>query len=112
MVNIRVYSGLYLDDVEFFTEQESFFFGKRGGSTHDFLLENNEFIIGFGMRSGAWIDALQIITNKRRSEWFGNVNGGSQHELTIPNDSHRICGVYGEVEQWIMEIGFQYCIIK
>jgi hypothetical protein len=64
------------------------------------------------VRSGAWIDALQIITNKRPSEWFGNVNGGSQHELTIPNDSHRICGVYGEVEQWIMQIGLQYCIIK
>jgi hypothetical protein len=52
MVNIRVYSGLYLDGVEFFTEQESFFFGKRGGSPHDFLLENNEFIIGFRLGTG------------------------------------------------------------
>ena len=112
LVNIRVHSGLCLDGLEFFTEQESFLFGKQGGSPHDFSVESDEFITGFGVRSGAWIDAVQIITNKRASEWFGNVNGGGQHELMVPNNSYRVCGVYGEVQNWVMQIGLQYCMLK
>jgi hypothetical protein len=111
LVNIRVHSGLCLDGLEFFTQQDSFLFGKTGGSPHDFSMEYDEFITGFGVRSGAWIDTVQIITNKRRSEWFGNVKGGSQHELTVPNNSYRVCGVYGEIEKWVMQIGLQYCIL-
>lgn len=112
LLNIRVHSGRCLDGVEFFTERHSFLFGKRGGSPHDFSMEYDEFMRGFGVRSGAWIDALQIITNKRVSEWYGNVNGGTQHELMVPNNSYRVCGVYGEVQNWIMQIGLQYCTLK
>jgi hypothetical protein len=111
LVNIRVHSGFCLDGLEFFTERDSFLFGKKGGSPHDFSMEYDEYIRGFGVRSGAWIDALQIITNKRRSEWFGNVNGGSQHELMVPNNDYRVCGVYGEVQNWVMQIGLHYCIL-
>jgi hypothetical protein len=68
-------------------------------------MEYDEFIIGFGVRSGAWIDAVQIITNKRRSEWFGNFKSGSQHELTVFNNDYRVCEVYGEIEKWVMQIG-------
>ena len=112
LLNIRVHSGLCLDGLEFFTERHSFLFGNRGGSPHDFSMEYDEFMRGFGVRSGAWIDALQIITNKRVSGWFGNVNGGTEDELMVPNNSYRVCGVYGEVQNWIMQIGLQYCILK
>jgi hypothetical protein len=111
LVNIRVHSGLCLDGLEFFTERESFLFGNRGGSPHDFSVEYDELIRGFGVRSGSWIDALQIITNKRRSQWFGNINGGSQHELMVPNNDYRVCGVYGEVQNWVMQMGLQYSIL-
>ncbi|CAF1093287.1 unnamed protein product [Didymodactylos carnosus] len=111
LVNIRVHCGLCLDGLEFFTERESFLFGNRGGSPHDFSMEYDEFIRGFGVRSGAWIDALQIITNKRCSEWYGDINGGSQHELMVPNNGYRVCGVYGEVQNWVMQIGLHYCIL-
>jgi hypothetical protein len=111
LVNIRVHSGFCLDGLEFFTKRDSFLFGKKGGSPHDFSMEYDEYITGFSVRSGAWIDALQIITNKRRSEWFGNVNGGSQHELMVPNNDYRVCGVYGEVQNWVMQIGLHYCIL-
>ena len=109
ITRIRVYSGLCLDGIEFFTKQQSVFFGGRGGSPHNFQLENDEFIIGFGVRSGAWIDALQIITNKRQSQWFGNTEGGSPHKLMPPNNDYRICGIYGEINQWVTQIGLQYC---
>ncbi|CAF2647915.1 unnamed protein product [Rotaria sp. Silwood2] len=111
LVKIRVHSGFCLDGLEFFTKQDSFLFGKRSGSPHDFTMEYNEFIRGFGVRSGAWIDALQIITNKRRSKWFGNLNGGSQNELIVPNNDYRVCGVYGEVQDWVMQIGLHYSIL-
>jgi len=111
IVKVRVYSGRSLDGVEFFTNQASFFFGKRGGSPHDIILENDESIISFGVRSGIWIDALQIITNKRHSQWFGNIHGGSPHILAPPNDTnYRICGIYGDIGRWVNQIGLQYCI--
>jgi hypothetical protein len=110
LVNIRVHSGLCLDGIEFFTDRQSFLFGKRGGSPHDFSMKDDECIRGFGVRSGAWIDALQIITDERRSEWFGNVKGGTEHELMIPTKGYRFCGFYGEVQDWVMQIGLQYCI--
>ncbi|CAF1483523.1 unnamed protein product [Adineta ricciae] len=84
-VNGEVHSGLALDGLEFFTKEHSVLFGKRGGSPHDFPMENGEFIQGFGVQSGVWIDAVQIITNKKRSEWFGDIAGGSEYKLTIPD---------------------------
>jgi hypothetical protein len=72
-------------------------------------MEDDECIRGFGVRSGAWIDALQIITDEKRSEWFGNVKGGTEHELMIPTEGYRFCGFYGEVQDWVMQIGLQYC---
>ncbi|CAF0981543.1 unnamed protein product [Adineta ricciae] len=111
LIKVVVHSGFALDGLEFVTRERSFLFGKRGGSPHDFPMENGEFIQGFGVRSGAWIDAVQIMTNKKRSEWFGNINGGSEHELTVPDHGdYRVCGIYGEVEDWVKQIGIQYSL--
>ncbi|CAF0729007.1 unnamed protein product [Adineta steineri] len=113
LIKVRVHSGLALDGLEFFNKQKSFLFGKRGGSPHDFPMECDEFLLGFGVRSGAWIDALQIITNKKRSEWFGNINGGNEHELIVPNhNDYQVCGIYGEIDNWVMQIGIHYSIRK
>ncbi|CAF1472032.1 unnamed protein product, partial [Adineta ricciae] len=76
LIEVVFHSGLALDGLEFFTKEHSVLFGKRGGSSHDFPMENGEFIQGFGVRSGVWIDAVQIVTNKKRSEWFGDIAGG------------------------------------
>jgi hypothetical protein len=86
LMNIRVHFGLCLDGLEFFTERESFLSGNRGGSPHDFSIEYDEFI-------------------------NGNVNGGSQHELMVPNNDYRVCGVYGEVQNWVIQTGLHCCIL-
>ena len=107
---LRIYSGRALDGIEFFTEEETLLFGERGGVPHDFILEDDEFITGFAMRSVAWIDALQIVTNQRRSQWFGTNDGGNPQLLLVPNDDHRICGIYGNIKQWVMQMGLMFCV--
>ncbi len=100
---IRIWSGLAFDGIEF----DGHLFGKRGGHVNDFSMVQGEFIRGFGVRSGAWVDAVQIITNKRRSEWFGNKQGGGTSEMLAPN-GYRVVGVYGEVTQWVQQLGLLY----
>lgn len=82
---VRVYHGFALDGLEFvFADGETQLFGKRGGKDggDEFYLDASrraEVISAFVIRSGAWIDGIQIITNTgRRSEFFGNSQGGSQ----------------------------------
>ena len=41
-------------------------------------IRRGEYITGFFVRSGAWIDAVQVLTSLgRRSALFGNTHGGS-----------------------------------
>lgn len=81
MVCVRAWSGFALDGLEFMYEDgTSQMFGKRGGSPTDFQLDTRrgETIMGFNVRAGAWIDGVQILTtNGRKSEFFGNPQGGS-----------------------------------
>lgn len=83
LVQVKMYHGFALDGFEFVYEDGSTqLFGKRGGKPGgtDFNLDtrHGEFIVGFNVRAGLWIDGLQILTNlNRRSEWYGNANGGS-----------------------------------
>jgi hypothetical protein len=81
LVVIRVWSGFALDGIEFLYEDStSQLFGKRGGQSSDFALDTRkgELLFGFGLRAGLWIDGIQILTSLgRKSEWFGNANGGS-----------------------------------
>lgn len=83
LVTIRVYHGLYVDGIEFvYEDATSQIFGKKGGKSggSEFALDTRrgETLLGFHVRTGAWIDALQILTSLgRRSEVFGSSAGGS-----------------------------------
>lgn len=81
LTNVRVFSGMALDGIEFMYEDStSQLFGKRGGSAADFPLDTRrgEVVLGFHLRAGAWIDGVQILTSAgRRSGWFGKSDGGS-----------------------------------
>lgn len=107
-VAVRIFSGSCLDGVEFcYSDRQSVLFGKRGGSPKDFPLQMGEYITGFFVRSGAWIDALQVITNTRRSEIYGNATGGSGHEL-VPPHGYEIVGLAGSIKDWVVSIGVVY----
>ncbi|GAB7365861.1 hypothetical protein MBLNU230_g7191t2 [Neophaeotheca triangularis] len=83
MLGVRVFHGSSIDGLEFYYDDgQSELFGKRGGKPggSEFALDvrRGEQIIGFYLRAGAWIDGVQILTSLgRRSEVFGNANGGS-----------------------------------
>jgi hypothetical protein len=72
-----------IDGVEFFFEDgSSSLFGQRGGTPggSEFVLDvrRGEMLLGFYIRAGAWIDAVQILTTSgRKSDVFGNKDGGS-----------------------------------
>ncbi|RYP49025.1 hypothetical protein DL768_005216 [Monosporascus sp. mg162] len=80
---IVFYHGFAFDGIEFFYDDgESQLFGKRGGKpggdSFEMDIRRGEYITGFFVRSGFWIDAVQVLTSLgRRSPIYGNAHGGS-----------------------------------
>lgn len=108
IASVRVYSGNCLDGVEFcYVDHAPVLFGNRGGSPKEFRLQMGETITGFFVRSGAWIDGIQIITNMRRSDIYGNKTGGSGHEL-VPPHGYEVVGLTGNLGSWVNSIGLVY----
>ncbi|KAL8986528.1 MAG: hypothetical protein Q9205_000043 [Flavoplaca limonia] len=106
LTSIRIYHGFALDGIEFFYEDStSQLFGKRGGQIggSDFMLDTRrgEVIMGFNLRSGLWIDGIEILTSLgRKSGMYGNPSGGSGSSL-IPPRGYSIAGVSGSCAAWI-----------
>ena len=79
---ITVYHGDAVDGVEFhYEDKTSQLFGKRGGvaggTKFELQTRIGEQLHGFILRTGLWIDAIQIITtHSRKSRMFGNPHGG------------------------------------
>ncbi|ODV96982.1 hypothetical protein PACTADRAFT_15486 [Pachysolen tannophilus NRRL Y-2460] len=84
---------------------------KLGNAKHhytDFELHDNEYIASFNIRSGGWVDAIQIVLNTgRTSDMLGNTSGGSMGQLHPPSGSS-IIGLYGRLGQWLDAIGIIY----
>jgi hypothetical protein len=106
LLAIKIYHGFALDGLEFIYEDAtSQLFGKRGGKPggSEFALDTRkgELVIGFELRAGLWIDGLRILTSLgRKSEWYGNAQGGSGHTL-IPPRGYTIGGISGSCAQWV-----------
>ncbi|KAI4125843.1 MAG: hypothetical protein LQ338_004048 [Usnochroma carphineum] len=83
LTSIKVYHGFAVDGIDFcYEDLTSQLFGKRGGQPggSEFFLDTRrgEFIMGFNLRSGLWIDGIEILTSLgRRSGMYGNPTGGS-----------------------------------
>ncbi|KAF2033347.1 hypothetical protein EK21DRAFT_59100 [Setomelanomma holmii] len=104
LLSIKVWHGLAVDGLEFvYEDSTSQLFGKREGAPTDFPLDTRkgELLLGFALRAGLWIDGIQILTSLgRKSEWFGNPNGGSGHTL-IPPRGYTIGGISGSSAAWL-----------
>lgn len=111
--DIRIFSGLCLDGLEFHSPQNQASqrviqsFGTQNGSPDDFTIARDEFLVGFTVRSGAWIDAIQVHTNKCSSPMYGSREGGSVTELRCPA-GYRVCGIFGNIGQWVNKFGMMY----
>ncbi|KAH6653752.1 putative peptidase family-domain-containing protein [Truncatella angustata] len=103
---IVFYHGFAFDGMEFFYDDESSqLFGKRGGKpggdTFDMNVRRGEYITGFIVRSGLWVDAVQVLTSMgRKSPMYGNAHGGSSHTL-LPPRGYTVCGVSGSCAGWV-----------
>ncbi|EME40242.1 hypothetical protein DOTSEDRAFT_74893 [Dothistroma septosporum NZE10] len=110
LLSVKVYHGDCLDGIEFIYEDNSRdLFGKRGGRSggtqFDLDTKRGEMLLGFYVRAGFWLDAIQIMTTTgRRSEIFGNPNGGSGHTL-LPPRGYSLAGIYGSCGPWLDSIG-------
>ncbi|SCU91019.1 LAMI_0E04434g1_1 [Lachancea mirantina] len=83
-------------------------FGNETNNFADVVFEPGEYLAGFNVRSGAWIDAVQVISSTGRlSQYFGNANGGGKHQL-LPPHNQQILGLYGRLGQWVDGIGLVY----
>ncbi|KAH6844860.1 putative peptidase family-domain-containing protein [Chaetomium sp. MPI-CAGE-AT-0009] len=82
---VLVYHGLAVDGIEFVYDDDSRqLFGKKGGKAggdvFDMDIRRGEYITGFFVRSGFWIDGIQVLTSLgRRSPLFGNAHGGDPY---------------------------------
>ncbi|KAK5995763.1 Putative zinc metalloproteinase [Cladobotryum mycophilum] len=103
---VVVYHGSAVDGLEFiYDDNSSQLFGKKGGKEggdgFDFDVRRGEYLSGFVVRAGYWIDGVQLLTSLgRRSPMFGNAHGGSSHTL-IPPRGYSICGVSGTCGGWL-----------
>lgn len=96
LTSIRIFHSDALDGLEFMYEDSSSqLFGHRGdkkesGTTEisDFSLDTRkgESLLGFCVRSGSYVDGIEIITSfGRRSPLFGNPHGGTRYADTFLN---------------------------
>ncbi|KAH3686811.1 hypothetical protein WICPIJ_002208 [Wickerhamomyces pijperi] len=93
---------------------DSVTFGNETANYSDFNLNptSGEFISHFTLRSGAWIDAIQIHTSTgRSSDLFGNKDGGSQG-VAMPPVGFSVVAVYGKCGSWVDSIGFAYAKVE
>ncbi|KAI1207413.1 putative peptidase family-domain-containing protein [Annulohypoxylon truncatum] len=107
---VVIYHGFAVDGLEFFYDDDSSqLFGKRGGKpggdTFEMDIRRGEYITGFFVRSGLWIDGIQILTSfGRKSPIYGNAHGGSPHTL-LPPRGYTVCGVTGSCAAWVDGFG-------
>ncbi|VVT56796.1 uncharacterized protein SAPINGB_P005283 [Magnusiomyces paraingens] len=81
--------------------------GGTGGGANQFLFQEGEYLVGFFIRAGAWLDAVQIITNIRRSPIYGNSQGGGPFEL-YPPPGYELVGIKAHVESWLKSFSVVY----
>lgn len=107
-ISLKIFAGHALNGVEFFyADRDPVIFGNHGGSPNEFKLQMGEYIVGYFVRAGAWIDAIQVITNMRRSDVYGNKTGGGAHEM-VPPHGYEIVGLYGHLNSWVCTLGLIY----
>lgn len=105
---IRVYSGSFMDGIEFiYTDGTTDLVGKQGGHANElWQMLPGEVLAGISVRCGAWVDGLCLMTNLRQSPWYGGQGGGLITALAPKN--HRLIGLYASSGDWMDQIGIYY----
>lgn len=102
---IRIHHGSFMDGLVFqFVDGTQVQIGSNGGGHSVFTMQPREYITGLIVRSGAWVDGLQIKTSFGRvSPWYGG-HGGGLH-IVEPPEGYRVVGMYACAAQWMDSCG-------
>ncbi|CAG8700452.1 12279_t:CDS:2, partial [Acaulospora morrowiae] len=97
LVKIIIRSGNWVDSIKLFWSDDTVStFGSGGSNEYILALDKDEKILGFNVRSGWWLDALEIKTNKKNSGLIGGSGGDFRH-LQVPK-GHELVGIFGSNE--------------
>ncbi|GMM35934.1 hypothetical protein DASC09_032590 [Saccharomycopsis crataegensis] len=112
---IRVYHGDALDGIEFIhrkgkshhhkfhSSKSSTLFGNRTQDYSDVPIYDGESFVGFKIRCGAWVDAVQVVTNKKVTPWYGFADGGHGAVIEAPT-GYQLVALRGTVGPWVNSI--------
>lgn len=96
---VLIHFGSFLNQVKTFTRAEVAAWEDNErhsrASKHLFVLLDGEFITQVDVRAMAYIDGIQLHTNKRTSRWYGGFGGVV--EVLKPADGCKIHGFFGSV---------------
>ncbi|TYZ60559.1 hypothetical protein PybrP1_006516 [[Pythium] brassicae (nom. inval.)] len=94
---VRVDFGSFLNRIQTFTRAEVASWDaskwRASGGTHLFVLAVGEYVTHVDVRAMAFIDGVQIHTNRRSSRWFGGFGGAM--EVLKPAHGCKIHGFFG-----------------
>lgn len=83
-------------------------FGNETPNFTDFEFYQGETLLKLRLRTGQWIDAIEIITNTGRSSgMLGNSRGGGECLVEAPS-GYEIAGLFGSCGQWCDSLGFVF----
>lgn len=109
---IRIWHDKFIDRIEVdyvdrFCHVFTFCHGKAGGTLGHFDLGDDERIIGIRGRSGAYVDQLTFITNRRGEIGPFGGSGGTPFEFGVP-ETGSFVAFFGRSGHFIDQIGFFY----
>ncbi|KAL1925804.1 uncharacterized protein VTP21DRAFT_687 [Calcarisporiella thermophila] len=108
LCKLRIHHGSFLDGIVFiWSDGSQLVAGGLGGGVTEFDLAPGEKIVRMDVNAGAWVDGVEVFTDRgRRSGWCGG-RGGGMHELQAPH-GYELVGIYGTAQSWTDSIGILY----
>jgi len=100
---IKLFGGQYLDAIklEFNDGKKSKKHGGDGGKKHKVKVDHHH-LKGIGFRSGAWMDAITIHTNKGITHVGGH--GGNEHPIQHVPHGYHLVGFHGRAGQYVDQL--------
>lgn len=98
---VVIYYGAYIDGIRFFYPGNRLILFGQTCDNQDLLDLTNDPIAKINLKSGLWIDALQIESfSGRKTKWCGNPSGGGSRVLKAP-DGFQLTGLSGKRNAWL-----------
>ncbi|CAL9166725.1 protein GOS9-like [Musa acuminata AAA Group] len=111
IISVKIFSGDVVDAVDvtftYYGKTETRHFGGRGGTPHEIVLQEGEYLVGMAGEFGNYhgvvvVGKLGFSTNKKSYGPFGNTGGTP---FSLPIAAGKISGFFGRGGDFIDAIG-------